>query len=140
MRVVVDASVAVKWFVPEAGSDEAAALLESGDSLCGPDLLFAEAGNVLWKKVRRGELERAEARAVLEALRRSGVEPYPLGPLVSPALELAADTASTVYDCVYLVLAASLRTVLVTADRRFAERQKGGPLARHVRTLGESLK
>lgn len=42
MSVVVDASVVIKWFVPEAGSDAASRLLASEDRLEAPDLLFAE--------------------------------------------------------------------------------------------------
>lgn len=137
-RLVVDASVAVKWFVPEPGTDDAAALLAVGDDLCCPDLLFVEAANVLWKKTRRCELTRGEAAEVLEALAGSGLKSYPSLPMVAPALALAAETGSTVYDCLYLVLAAALRAPLVTADRRFAARQRSGPVARWVRVLGES--
>ena len=48
-RLVVDASIAVKWYVPEANSTQAAAILESGAELLAPDLLVAEVGKVLWK-------------------------------------------------------------------------------------------
>jgi predicted nucleic acid-binding protein len=44
-RLVIDASVAVKWVVPEPESDRAEALLDH--PLVGPDLLFAECANVL---------------------------------------------------------------------------------------------
>jgi predicted nucleic acid-binding protein len=138
-RLVVDTSVAVKWFVPETGAAEAVALLEGGDELCCPDLLFAEAANVLWKKTQRQELTKQEAADVLDALGGVGLAAYPLRPLAATALELATETGSTVYDCLYLVLAASLRAPLITADRRFATRQKSGPLGRYVRILGESL-
>ena len=48
---VIDASVAIKWYVPEASSEAALRLLniqrEQGISLHVPDLLICEAGNIL---------------------------------------------------------------------------------------------
>jgi predicted nucleic acid-binding protein len=38
VNVVVDASVTIKWFVPEPLSDEADRLLGGGDALFAPDL------------------------------------------------------------------------------------------------------
>ena len=66
-KLVVDANVVIKWYVPEVGSTQAADLLQSGADLLAPDLLVAEFGNVLWKKVRRGELDVAEAEEITEA-------------------------------------------------------------------------
>ena len=60
MTAVIDASVAIKWVVPEAGTEEAVELLGRG-GLVAPDLLFAECANILWKKVRNGELQKSEA-------------------------------------------------------------------------------
>jgi predicted nucleic acid-binding protein len=55
---VVDASVVIKWFVPEVHSDAARRLLERSHQYVAPDLLYAETANAIWKKVRRGELSR----------------------------------------------------------------------------------
>jgi predicted nucleic acid-binding protein len=46
MILVVDASVACKWFVEEDGSQAAEALLDSGSTLLAPDLLVPEVCNV----------------------------------------------------------------------------------------------
>lgn len=46
IRYVVDVCVAVKWFVPENYSQEAAKLLNGNYSLLAPDYLLSEAGNV----------------------------------------------------------------------------------------------
>ena len=56
---VVDASVAIKWFIDEPDSAEAAFLLRH--PLSAPDLLAPERANVLWKKVTRAELSLDEA-------------------------------------------------------------------------------
>jgi hypothetical protein len=44
---VVDASLAVKWLVSEAFSDEAARLIDRKATLIAPELIFAEAANAL---------------------------------------------------------------------------------------------
>ena len=58
-RLVIDASVAVKWVVPAPDSDRAEASLDHPPA--APDLFFSECGNALQKKVRRGELSKDEA-------------------------------------------------------------------------------
>ena len=73
MNVVVDASVAIKWFVPEPLSNEAERLLGGSDTLFAPDLLLIEFGNIIWKKVRLGELARDDGDAALAALRNGPV-------------------------------------------------------------------
>ena len=70
-RLVIDASVAVKWVVPEPDSDRAEALLDH--ALGAPDLLFAECANVLWKKVRRGELSKDEADIGAQTLEQADI-------------------------------------------------------------------
>ena len=59
--VVVDSSVAIKWFVVEPYSVEAHAILEEYQAgtltLLAPDLLYAEVGNIVWKKHRFQNLE-----------------------------------------------------------------------------------
>lgn len=49
----IDASVAIKWVIDEAGTREALAL--RNNALIAPDLLISECANVLWKKVQRME-------------------------------------------------------------------------------------
>lgn len=57
MRIVVDASVAVKWLVAEEGSDAADRLLTDGDDLYAPRLMASEVAKTLWRKARLGEIE-----------------------------------------------------------------------------------
>ena len=132
---VVDASVAVKWFVPEALSDEAVSLLDSPLALLAPDLLYPEAGNILWKKVGRREIEARDARDILAALVRVPLSVVPSSTLVEAALEIALVHGRTVYDGLYVALAVARDAVLVSADGRLVEALREGPLARHVRAL-----
>ena len=47
---VVDASVAIKWFVREALHEEALRLVDNPDAMQAPDLLVVEVTNIAWKK------------------------------------------------------------------------------------------
>lgn len=135
--VVVDCAVAIKWFVPEELSAEAEGLLDGTRDLLAPDLLFAELGNVLWKKVSRQELTTAEARAVLSGISKVPLAVTPSRDLTAAALEIALAHGRTVHDAVYVALAVAHDCTLVTADERLVRALGVGPLARHVKSLAE---
>ena len=65
---VVDASVAVKWFVPEVHSDPALRLRDQTHTLHVPAFFTLEFANALCKKRRREELTKAQARYALGEL------------------------------------------------------------------------
>jgi predicted nucleic acid-binding protein len=125
MTVVVDASVAVKWVIPEDLSDRADRLREQADRLLAPDLLLVEAANALWKKLLRREIAAREAEQALDLLASSGLDVRPSAPLLGRALGLARRIRHPVYDCVYLTLALAERATLITADRRLLTRVAG---------------
>ncbi|HEX3582063.1 MAG TPA: type II toxin-antitoxin system VapC family toxin, partial [Thermoanaerobaculia bacterium] len=118
-KVVVDASVAAKWFVPEIHSAAADRLLDPSIVLCAPDLIVAEMGNIFWKKARRGEITDAEAREALRAFAAIPIEIRASSALLLPAFEIAAALDRSVYDSLYLALAIGEGCVMVTADARF---------------------
>jgi predicted nucleic acid-binding protein len=115
---VVDASVAIKWFVEEVHANAARRLLADVYMLYAPDLLWPESGNILWKKVQRGELTAPEARLIREGLERQPLIVAPSRLIFEPALEIALDTGRTVYDSCYIALAMLHDSPLVTADQR----------------------
>lgn len=117
--LVVDASVVIKWFVPERGTEAARRLLQSSHTFVAPDLLFAEVANSLWKKTLRGELTAAESRQLMRDVERIAVETIPCRDLAADAHELALITSRSVYDAMYLALAVRLETRVMTADERF---------------------
>lgn len=120
MKWVVDASVAAKWLAPEADSASAEALLD--EELAAPDLLYAEVGNILWKKQARGEMDATAARLGARLLRQVPLQLYDSADLLDDALELAMRLGHPAYDCFYLALAQRVNAQMVTADRRFAAR------------------
>ena len=115
---VVDASVAIKWLVPEIHSEEASLLLDENNELRAPDLLWAESGNILWKKWRKEELTADEAERSLEELRQFPVRIFPTAPFCDTAWEIARRFDRSFYDSLYVALAINGGCPLVTADRR----------------------
>ena len=132
MTVVVDASVAIKWFLPERHDDAALRLLRAEHRLVAPDLLFPEVGNVLWKRVRRREATVQEAGAVLDALRVVPLEVQASQPMMPVAFEIACATGRTVDDSLYLALAVLRECPMVTADRKLYQALERGRFAHHL--------
>jgi predicted nucleic acid-binding protein len=130
---VVDASVVIKWFVPEIHSRDARRLLDYDHQYVAPDLLFAEIGNVIWKKVRGGQLSPIQGQQLTADIAAVAVGTVPCRQLGNDAYALATVTGRTVYDAMYLALALRLETRLITADERLANALAALPeLARTV--------
>jgi predicted nucleic acid-binding protein len=118
-RYVVDASVALKWFVPEIHSDAALRARHGGYRLHAPAFLLLELGNVLAKKIRREELTHSEGDAILKELNHLPLQRHADERLFPAAYRLALDTHRSLYDCLYLALAEAVEGVMITADRKF---------------------
>ncbi len=112
----IDASVAIKWVVKEAGTQEALAL--RNNALIAPDLLTSECANILWKKVQRKELHKNEALLAARLLQGAEIELVPTRSLLEATAQLAIELAHPAYDCVYLALAMERGCRFVTADDR----------------------
>jgi predicted nucleic acid-binding protein len=120
-KLVIDASVAVKWVITESATKEAVQLLEAS-SLAAPDLLpdllIAECANILCKKVQRQELSPHEALMAARLLERADIEIYPTRHLLETATRIAIDLNHAAYDCIYLGFAMANHWQFVTADDR----------------------
>jgi predicted nucleic acid-binding protein len=132
--IVVDASVAVKWVLDEPGSEAATAL--RGEELIAPVLWLAEASNVIWRRVRIGEIAADEARVRLSELMNAPVASLSMEPCLDRALQLATELDHPIYDCIYLALALRHDAYVVTADNRFATAASRPELTGRVRLLG----
>ncbi len=117
-RFVVDASVVVKWVMPEEHSESAARLLSEELELWAPDLLWPESGNILWKKWLRQELSEEKVPSLLQTLQSFPLNILPSERLVEEAWEIARDFRRSFYDSLYLALAIYQECPMVTADRR----------------------
>lgn len=133
---VLDASVVVKWFVPEIHSDAARRLLVLPHKYVAPDLLFAETANTIWKKIRREELTAEEGEQLVADIGRIAVETVSCRVLAEDAHALANATGRTVYDSMYVALAVRLNTRAITADDRLeAALRKIPAVAGHIQLV-----
>lgn len=127
-EAVLDASVAIKIFIDEDGSDQARALVASGAQFAAPDFILAEASNVLLKRLRRGELSRGYAEAALERMHTLFDQLVSAEPLMLRGLSIAAEHGISAYDALYVTLAEQKAWPLATADYRLAERLRRSDL------------
>lgn len=119
MTLVIDASVAVKWVLPEPDSQIAREVV-GAEPLLAPDFLMLECANVLAQNVRRRRLTDTQAQGGLRRIAAAGVRLIPSGPLVTQAQQLASALSASAYDALYLALALAEDISLLTADARFA--------------------
>jgi len=130
-RFVIDASVAIKWFVPEIHSDVARRLLREGIALLAPDLIWAEVANALWRKWRDKELAAESVEGALKDFRRFPLHIHSGESLYDVAWPIARSSGRTFYDSLYLALAVSSGCHMVTGDRRFVNAIEETPWAGH---------
>jgi predicted nucleic acid-binding protein len=128
--ICADASVAVKWVLPEEYSDRALALytasIAAAEPIVAPALLPIEVANILRQRMVREQLSLADARQLLSHFLSFPIS-YPASHQLSlRALELAATyNLPAVYDAHYLALAEQLSCPLWTADRRLLRAVRG---------------
>jgi predicted nucleic acid-binding protein len=118
-RVCVDASLAVRWFVPEPGSAEALALLADwldAAELWAPDLLYTECANAFRRKVTAGLMSRDDASDGLRELLGTEMRLVPDRESAEEALDAALQAGLTVWDASYVVVARRVEAELWTAD------------------------
>jgi predicted nucleic acid-binding protein len=125
MTLIVDASVAVKWVLPESDSDRAVTIRESDDDLIAPSLVCAEIGSAIWRASLRGDLSATDAREYLKVAVAHYQRIIPLNELADAAIALAIRIKHPIYDCFYLALAERERCALITADARLIAAAKG---------------
>ncbi len=135
MRLVVDASVAVKWLVDEDGSEAADGILELAAELHAPRLLASEVANALWRKARLREIESGDAGVLAASVAQMPVAWTDDEQVCGEAARLAVGLDHPVYECMYLALAHRVDGRLVTADERFANALAGSEHGGAVVTL-----
>ncbi|RLE68174.1 MAG: PIN domain nuclease [Thermoprotei archaeon] len=124
-KVVVDASVAVKWFVPERYYERAVALrdayLRGEVELIAPDLIVYEVANALrfhrvYKLPPEDVVGAVRDVVNLGITRRLALEGW------LKAVELSVDKGVSIYDAVYGAIALIVNGILVTSDEELYER------------------
>ena len=126
--MIVDASVVLKWFLPEEGSREAIALQTGPHNLAAPSLIRMEVAGGICRATRGNapRLSKAEADQLntrwLDVLDQRILELVPDETLLKEACSLAVSLSHPLADCLYLELAHRWNIPLVTADRVFHDR------------------
>lgn len=120
--IVVDASVIVRILAREPGADAALDRLDADAQRLAPDWIRIEVANALSNKVLYEQLPAATASTLLATLPAYVGTMLPTLPLIDDAFALALRLRHAVYDCLYWVLAERHGVILLTADKRFAEK------------------
>jgi predicted nucleic acid-binding protein len=136
--LIVDSSVALKWFVDEPRHEAAKRLILAAERMSAPEWAYAEVINALWRKARAGEITNEQVLAAIherpKRVRYSGCDEG----LMKSAFGLAQQLEHSIYDCVFLALALQTENaVLVTDDGRFAEKAVSRGYADKLRWLSD---
>ena len=136
MRLVVDASVAIKWVVSEAGSPQAIAIRRH--ELIAPELIFLECCNALWKLSRGNQTAWPAATGSLEALMAVPLTVVPARNLGRRALEIAFLLGHPAYDALYVAMAEVYSAKVVTAEARLLRVVSASPFSHLVINLEDA--
>ncbi|MGQ0760759.1 MAG: type II toxin-antitoxin system VapC family toxin [Acidobacteriota bacterium] len=130
---VVDASIAVKLYVPEVHSAQAVRFFSDEHELIVPEFMLAEVANVVWKKATLlGEISESEAQTLVSAVQELPLGLYYTAGLLNDALKIALQTKRSVYDSLYLALAHKEGCQLMTDDRKLFDALQPTALAESV--------
>jgi len=121
--LVIDSGVAVKWFVDEPYSAEAMRIFDEYLAgrlfLLAPDFIYAEFGNIIWKKQTLQGFNPTDAAKVVADFRTQvTITLTSAADLLDDAYRLAVAYKRTVYDMLYLALSLRENCQFVTADDR----------------------
>ena len=137
---VIDASVAIKWFLPKAESSAARDLLVTlAGAIIVPDIFLIEVTGALVRQANMTKSERQTMERHIdrlsdlfahESLRAERLHHNQ----TVQAAKLAINLGHPLKDCIYLALAIELGCPLITADTKFAAKARG--VYGDVRILG----
>lgn len=139
-QIVIDASVVLKWFVREEGTDLALQLADRAANgeieLHLSDFCLAECTNVVWRLVnKQRKLPPHWGETVVAQLVELPIVGVPSRAIIATAYRVAVETYITVYDAMYVSLAKALDATVVTADSRMYDRLSGTQYVPLVRML-----
>ena len=129
MRLVVDASVILKWFLKEKGSTHAREYLArfraGEDDLIAPDLLVSEVGNGLRSAAVSKRLDAGLAEGAFADFLAMDVSFVPMSRIGSKAIGLALTHNTSFYDAAYVALALAEQLPVLAVDGPMSQRLSG---------------
>ena len=124
--IVVDASVASKWFLREVDTPLATTLLEQPTPLIAPALVRLEVFSAISKAVRTERISRLLAeqycKAWTDCLTQGAVGLIPDETDIIEAVHLSLEMLHSVQDCLYLVVAKRLQVPLASLDKKLSQK------------------
>lgn len=121
--IVVDASVAVKWFVPEKDSNKASDLLRREHKLLSPEIIRIEVAAALTRRLRTKELSEENTLLLLrdwhDHLALQAISLQATIQDFEAATMLSIQLGHQLQDCLYLAVANRFDIPLITADVKF---------------------
>lgn len=128
--IIVDASVAFQWILPDREEVAARAVLQSEEMLIAPSILRVEVTSAISRRYREGLLSEKDAKQAISGLQSiietGGIQLIPIEDLWELALALQFKVKHAFVDCLYLAASQSMQQPLVTADEIMAKRGKKG--------------
>ena len=122
MTFVLDASVAFKWEVSEAGSDLAIRLRDETrrglHQLIAPDVFSIELAHSMTRAERQARVSTARGWDLVLSIMADAPALVPYAPLVPRAYAISSRYRTGVYDCLYFALAEQQGCPFLTADDR----------------------
>jgi|tagenome__1003787_1003787.scaffolds.fasta_scaffold20113589_2 predicted nucleic acid-binding protein len=138
MRLVLDASVAIKLYIAEADSSLALRALATDADFIVPHMFFAEVGQALLRHHRERRLSVLQLDFALADLTRKVSAPASDAALVRPAISIARLLTHRLHDCFYLALAEHAGCEFLTADEVLVEKVRRSRLPVSVRVLAQA--
>lgn len=139
MKIVVDASVAVRWEIAGPHPSHANRLREdyrnNVHALFAPESILWETGNALIKAERQKVIHPGEARSLFQDFLTTQPLVHGARQFLHSAMALALQTKAGYYDCMYIILALRENCEFFTADDRLLRILQGQPKFKLVRSI-----
>jgi predicted nucleic acid-binding protein len=125
MMYVLDASVSLRWVLPNALSAKALKLRDEYQQkiheLIAPSIYPGEIANALTKAERQKLINVGQARGLILSVLSTPPALHLYDPLLLRATDMSSQTRGGFYDCLYVALAEREGCELVTADQKLLE-------------------
>ena len=125
MKYVLDASVALKWVLPEPLADKARRLRDDFQQqvheLLAPEVFPAEVAHALTRAERKKIIPVGDAAAFLANILLTCPVLHGYLPLLARATDISSQARVGVYDCLYVALAEQEQCEFVTADDKLVK-------------------
>ncbi|WP_225225397.1 type II toxin-antitoxin system VapC family toxin [Komarekiella delphini-convector] len=126
LRCVVDASVGIKQFIPDAPlmakvDQLFAHLANPKTAIFVPDLFYIKCGNIIWKYVRARLYAVADVQADLATLKSFPLRVVSTADLMADAVTIALNYGISAYDASYVALSQQVAATLLTLNAKLNE-------------------